>query len=100
MTFRKLAFMKSIQQNSREPQEEEYLKLLGLNIRKWREKKGYTQEEFAPIVGITRSYITEVETGKRNISFLNFVKIVVALEVDETLVKKLIQEIRNHAEEN
>ena len=92
--------MKSIKQTSREPQEEEYLKLLGQNIRKWREKKGYTQEEFAPVVGMTRSYITEVETGKRNISFLNFIKIIDALEVDDLSTKKLIQDIRSMSEGN
>jgi len=92
--------MKSIKQTSREPQEEEYLKFLGQSIRKWREKKGYTQEQFAPIVGMTRSYITEVETGKRNISFLNFIKIIDALEIDDLSVKKLMQDIRNHTEEN
>ena len=92
--------MKSTKPASREPQDKEHLKLLGLNIRKWREKKGYTQEEFAPIVGMTRSYITEVETGKRNISFLNFIKIVEALEVDDLSIKKLMQDIRNQTEEN
>jgi transcriptional regulator with XRE-family HTH domain len=91
--------MKSTRQISRKPQEEEYLKSLGLYIRKWREKKGYTQEGFAPIVGMTRSYITEVETGKRNVSFLNFLRIVDALEVDDVSIKKMIQEIRTHTEE-
>lgn len=91
--------MKSTKQN-RKPQEEEHLKLLGQNIRKWRERKGYTQEEFAPIVGMTRSYITEVETGKRNISFLNLIKIIDALEIDDLAVRKLIQEIHSLAEGN
>jgi transcriptional regulator with XRE-family HTH domain len=91
--------MKPVKKTSREPQEKEYLKLLGINIRKWREKKGYTQEEFAPIVGMTRSYITEVETGKRNISFLNFIKIIDALEVDDISIKKMMQDIRTHSEE-
>jgi transcriptional regulator with XRE-family HTH domain len=86
--------------NSRQPKDKEHLKSLGLNVRKWREKKGYTQEEFASIVGFTRSYITEVETGKRNISFLNLLKILDALGVDDSSVKKLLQEIHNHKEEN
>lgn len=86
--------------NSRQPKEKKFLKSLGLNIRKWREKKGYTQEGFAPIVGFTRSYITEVETGKRNISFLNLLKIIDALGVEDTSVKKLLQDIRNSKEEN
>jgi transcriptional regulator with XRE-family HTH domain len=99
VTFRKLTCMTPTIQISREPQEKEYLKLLGLNIRKWREKKGYTQEEFAPIVGMTRSYITEIETGKRNVSFLNFIKIIEALDVDDLSVKKMLQEIRSQSGE-
>ena len=88
----------SLKNNTRQPKENDYLKLLGLNIRKWREQKGYTQEQFAPIVGFTRSYITEVETGKRNISFLNLLKIIEALEVDDREFKKLLQDIQSRRE--
>lgn len=92
--------MTSTKRNSRQPREKEYLKSLGLNIRKWREKKGYTQEEFAPIVGFSRSYITELETGKRNISFLNLLKIIETLEVEDISIRKLLQDIHNHEEGN
>ena len=78
---------------TRNSQETEYLKLLGANIRKWRENKGLTQEQFASLVGFTRSYITEIENGKRNISFLNLVKIVKSLEADEQDWRLLILEI-------
>jgi transcriptional regulator with XRE-family HTH domain len=43
---------------------------------------GYSQEEFADIAGFSRSYYTEIETGKRNISILNVIKIMEALKVD------------------
>ena len=69
----------------------EYLQLLGASIRKWREQKGLTQEQFAPLVGLTRSYITEIETGKRNISFANFLKIVQVLEVAEIELLELFK---------
>ena len=69
MTFCYLGGMSPKSINDRTPQEIEHLKALGANIRKWRERKGLTQEQFAPVVGFTRSYITEIETGKRNISF-------------------------------
>ena len=55
---------------------------LGENIRKIRNQRGYSQEEFAEIAGFSRSYYTEVETGKRNISVLNLVKIAEALKAD------------------
>jgi transcriptional regulator with XRE-family HTH domain len=78
---------------ARLPQENEFLRLLGRNARKWREQKGYTQEEFAPIAGFTRSYITEIETGRRNISFLNFVRIIRFLGVDAQMISDLFREI-------
>ncbi len=55
---------------------------IGDDIRKVRKQKGYSQEEFADIAGFSRSYYTEVETGKRNISVLNLIKIIEALNVD------------------
>ena len=48
---------------------------IGDNIRKARKQRGYSQEEFADIAGFSRSYYTEIETGKRNISVLNLIKI-------------------------
>ena len=55
---------------------------IGDNIRKARKQRGYSQEEFADIAGFSRSYYTEIETGKRNISVLNLIKIMEALNVD------------------
>ena len=55
---------------------------IGGNIRKIRKQRGYSQEEFADSAGFSRSYVTEIETGKRNISVLNLIKIVEALNVD------------------
>ena len=55
---------------------------IGDNIRTVRKQRGYSQEEFADIAGFSRSYYTEIETGKRNISVLNLIKIIEALNVD------------------
>jgi len=59
-----------------------YLLKIGDNIRAIRKQKGYSQEEFADIAGFSRSYYTEIETGKRNVSILNLIKIIEALNVD------------------
>lgn len=59
-----------------------YLLKIGDNIRRVRKLRGYSQEEFADIAGFSRSYFTEVETGKRNISLLNLIKIIEALDTD------------------
>jgi transcriptional regulator with XRE-family HTH domain len=64
------------------PEHRQYLLVMGNNIRVIRKQRGYSQEEFADITGFSRSYYTEIETGKRNISILNFIKIIEALKVD------------------
>ncbi len=62
--------------------DKKYLLKIGDNIRTARKQRGYSQEEFADIAGFSRSYYTEIETGKRNISILNLIKIMEALNVD------------------
>jgi transcriptional regulator with XRE-family HTH domain len=44
---------------------------LGDRIRKLRKKRGWTQVVMAEIVGIDRSFLADVERGKRNVSILN-----------------------------
>jgi len=70
------------QGTNRNAKDRKYLLKIGDNIRAARKQRGYSQEEFADIAGFSRSYYTEIETGKRNISILNFVKIIKALNVD------------------
>jgi len=40
----------------------------GIVIRKLREEKGWSQEKFAEYAEIHRTYVSEIESGKRNIS--------------------------------
>lgn len=44
---------------------------LGDRIRKLRKKRGWTQVVMAEKVGLDRSFLADVERGKRNISVLN-----------------------------
>jgi len=44
---------------------------LGDRIQKLRRKRGWTQVVFAELVGLDRSFLADVERGKRNISILN-----------------------------
>jgi transcriptional regulator with XRE-family HTH domain len=44
---------------------------LGARIRTLRKKRGWTQVEMAEKVGIDRSFLADVERGKRNVSILN-----------------------------
>lgn len=54
----------------------------GKNLKKAREAKRLSQEELAHLAGFSRSYYTEIETGKRNPSFLNIIKLIKTLGVD------------------
>lgn len=47
----------------------------GLRIKELRDAVGLSQEALAWSIGMARSYLAEVETGKRNVSLLNLEKI-------------------------
>lgn len=44
---------------------------LGERVRKLRKRRGWTQVVMAEKIGLDRSFIADVERGKRNISILN-----------------------------
>ena len=41
-------------------------RLVGQNVRRIREQKGLTQEQFAEISGFSQQYISGLEQGRRN----------------------------------
>lgn len=50
---------------------DDLLMRLGERIRKLRKRRGWTQVVMAEKIGLDRSFIADVERGKRNISILN-----------------------------
>jgi len=64
---------------------------LGKRIRALREERKISQEELADRADIHRNYISQIEGGKRNVSFYYVVKIARALQVSPS---KLIDTIR------
>ncbi len=54
---------------------------LGKAVRKRRHKLGVSQEEFADLCGLDRTYIGGIERGERNVSVVNIEKIAKALKV-------------------
>ena len=60
------------------------LENIGLNIRRYRKQKNLTQIELAVIVGIDRSYLSEIENGRTNLSVSVLYAISDALEIDIT----------------
>ena len=61
----------------------------GHKIKFLREQKGYSIEYLANIANIDRTYISDIEKGKRNVSLLIIEKLAKALEVN-------IQELFNY----
>lgn len=53
----------------------------GLRIKELRDQAGMSQESFAWSIGMARSYLAEVETGKRNVSLINLERIASGLDV-------------------
>lgn len=64
----------------------------GKAIRKIRQEKSISQEELADMCGLHRTYISDVELGKRNISLENIYRITSALEVTLAQLFQLINE--------
>jgi transcriptional regulator with XRE-family HTH domain len=56
-------------------------KELGERIKKLRNERGLSQEKFALMIDMDRTYFASVETGKRNISLKNIEKIAKGLNV-------------------
>jgi transcriptional regulator with XRE-family HTH domain len=59
----------------------EIRKRLGRNIRRLREKKELSQEQFAFEAGIHRTYVSDLERGARNPTILVVEKVAKALGV-------------------
>jgi transcriptional regulator with XRE-family HTH domain len=52
-----------------------YRKRLGERVRKFRSKRGWSQEEFADICQINRSYMGRIERGELNLTLDSLKKI-------------------------
>ena len=60
----------------------EIIKVFGTNLRRYRIELGVSQEKFAEMCGLHRTYISDVERFQRSISLDNIQKIADALGVD------------------
>jgi transcriptional regulator with XRE-family HTH domain len=61
---------------------------IGMRIRSFREKKGYSQDELAEIMEVHRSTISKVETGKFAISIDYLVRFAWYLDFDISVLEK------------
>lgn len=67
--------------NERTAEEQEMLNRLGDHLRKLRKARDISQEDFAVQAGLGRSYYTEIENGRRNVSIINLFRIAQTLGV-------------------
>jgi len=58
------------------------VKVFGNNLRKYRVQKGISQEVFADMCGMHRTYISAIECYRRSISLENIQRIADALEIE------------------
>ena len=67
---------------------DKFISSFGVRLRALRKARGFSQEAFADISGLDRSYVGGVERGERNVSLLNIKKLADALEIS---VEELFQ---------
>ena len=58
------------------------LKVCGSNVRQYRMQRNLSQEKFAELCGLHRTYISDIECFRRSIFLDNIQKIADALEID------------------
>nr|DAZ42767.1 MAG TPA: helix-turn-helix domain protein [Caudoviricetes sp.] len=68
--------------------------LFGQAIRGLRQEKNISQEAFADMCGLHRTYISDVELGKRNVSLENIEKMANALDIT---LPKLFERVVSNA---
>lgn len=71
------------------------LKALGERARDLRTAKKWSQEEFAHISGLHRTYIGQIERGEKNLSFVNLQKISGALGISSSELLSGIEDGRD-----
>jgi transcriptional regulator with XRE-family HTH domain len=67
-------------------------KRLGLTVRRLRTQAGYSQEEFAQVAGLHRTYMGRVENGRSAVTIVKLEKIAIALKLSPS---ELLAEVEN-----
>lgn len=68
--------------------DQDIIALFGQRVRMLRKVRELSQEAFADLAGLDRSYVGGAERGERNVSLVNIKKLADALEIS---VEKLFQ---------
>lgn len=62
--------------------EGELQRVVGRNLRAYRQERGYSQESFAHVVGVHRTYMGSLERGERNLTLQSLERLAEILGVD------------------
>jgi transcriptional regulator with XRE-family HTH domain len=62
----------------------------GLRLRKLRKEKGWTQVQMADLLGVDRSYISDMERGKKNVCLPTMEVIALGFEIS---IAKLVSRL-------
>ena len=65
----------------------------GSAVKDRREALGLTQEEFAELAGIHRTYLSDIERGTRNVSLLNIERVAMALSLRISELLQLTEDL-------
>ena len=74
--------------------QDELLQNFGKTIRRLRTDRGISQERFGDMCDLHRTYVSDVELGKRNVSLENIWKMALALD---TRLSDLFEEVEKDA---
>ncbi len=77
-----IGFIKRLSKDTRDKTDDCRFIIFGNNCRKYREKTGVSQENFAHEKNLQRTFYGDVERGKRNLTLANIFKIADALGVN------------------
>lgn len=69
--------------------EGELQRVLGRNLRRYREQRGLSQEDFADVVGVHRTYMGGIERGERNLTLKSVERLAATIGVEAV---ELLQE--------
>ena len=64
------------------------IEVFGKNVRKYRTQLGVSQEKFAELCGLHRTYISDIECFQRNVSLESIQKIAAALSIEAYILLK------------
>jgi len=67
--------------------------ILGKAIKRFREKKGLSQDVLSGLAGMNRSYLSEIENGRYNLTVMVLYKLADALEVRTSDILRAAEEM-------